>query len=80
LQLNRNKKGSLSCPFTFYLYNLTNTILKEKELLSLLNALDLRWRAGDRDLDVLEAVYRKYSYVARWRQQLEEREIALMTE
>jgi len=45
-----------------------------------LNALDAKWRAGDRDLDVLEAVYRKYSYVARWRQQLEEREIALMTE
>ncbi len=43
-------------------------------------ALDARWRAGDKDLDALEAVYRKYSYLARWRQQLEEREIALMTE
>jgi curved DNA-binding protein CbpA len=42
-------------------------------------ALDQRWRAGDRDLNALEAVYRKYSYVARWRQQLEEREIALIT-
>jgi DnaJ-class molecular chaperone len=42
-------------------------------------ALDQRWRGGDRDLDALEAVYRKYSYVARWRQQLEEREIALLT-
>jgi curved DNA-binding protein CbpA len=42
-------------------------------------ALDQRWRAGDRDLNALEAVYRKYSYVARWRQQLEEREIALLT-
>jgi hypothetical protein len=42
-------------------------------------ALDTRWRAGDRDLNALEAVYRKYSYLARWRQQLEEREIALMT-
>lgn len=42
-------------------------------------ALDTRWRAGDKNLDALEAVYRKYSYVARWRQQLEEREIALMT-
>ena len=43
-------------------------------------ALDTRWRAGDRDLSVLEAVYRKYSYVTRWRQQLEEREIALLTD
>ena len=42
-------------------------------------ALDLRWRAGDKDLNALEAVYRKYSYLARWRQQLEEREINLMT-
>ena len=42
-------------------------------------ALDLRWRAGDKDLNALEAVYRKYSYLARWRQQLEEREIALLT-
>jgi DnaJ-domain-containing protein 1 len=45
-----------------------------------LQALDARWRAGDRDFNALEAVYRKYSYLARWRQQLEEREIALMTE
>jgi curved DNA-binding protein CbpA len=43
------------------------------------SALDAKWRGGDRDLNALEAVYRKYSYVARWRQQLEEREIALMT-
>ncbi len=45
-----------------------------------LHVLDTKWRAGDKDLNALEAVYRKYSYVARWRQQLEEREIALMTE
>ena len=44
-----------------------------------LTALDLRWRAGDKELNALEAVYRKYSYLARWRQQLEEREIALLT-
>ena len=44
-----------------------------------LAALDARWRAGDKDLNALEAVYRKYSYLARWRQQLEEREIALLT-
>ncbi len=44
-----------------------------------LAALDTRWRAGDKNLNALEAVYRKYSYVARWRQQLEEREIALLT-
>jgi DnaJ-class molecular chaperone len=42
-------------------------------------ALDKRWRAGDKDLNALEAVYRKYSYITRWRQQLEEREIALLT-
>ena len=44
-----------------------------------LAALDARWRAGNKDLNALEAVYRKYSYVSRWRQQLEEREIALLT-
>ena len=44
-----------------------------------ITALDTRWRSGDKDLAALEAVYRKYSYLARWRQQLEEREIALMT-
>jgi DnaJ-domain-containing protein 1 len=43
-------------------------------------ALDTRWRGGDKNLDALESVYRKYSYVARWRQQLEEREIALLTD
>jgi curved DNA-binding protein CbpA len=42
-------------------------------------ALDSRWRTGEKDLNALEAVYRKYSYLARWRQQLEEREIELMT-
>ena len=41
--------------------------------------LDARWRGGERDLNALETVYRKYSYLARWRQQLEEREIALLT-
>ena len=41
-------------------------------------ALDAKWRAGDKDLNALETVYRKYSSVARWRQQLEEREIALL--
>jgi DnaJ-domain-containing protein 1 len=44
-----------------------------------LSALDAHWRAGDKDLNALEAIYRKYSYLARWRQQLEEREIALLT-
>jgi curved DNA-binding protein CbpA len=41
--------------------------------------LDASWRAGKHDLNALEALYRKYSYLARWRQQLEEREIALLT-
>jgi DnaJ-class molecular chaperone len=44
-----------------------------------LAALDARWRGGDKDVNALETVYRKFSYIARWRQQLEEREIALMT-
>lgn len=44
-----------------------------------LAALDARWRGGDRDLNALETIYRKYSYLARWRQQLEERELALLT-
>jgi len=44
-----------------------------------LAALDTRWRPGEKDLNALEAVYRKYSYLARWQQQLEEREIALLT-
>jgi DnaJ-domain-containing protein 1 len=44
-----------------------------------LAALDAQWRAGGKDLNALEAVYRKYSYLARWRQQLEERELALLT-
>jgi DnaJ-class molecular chaperone len=44
-----------------------------------LKALDLKWRGGEKDFNALEAVYRKYSYITRWRQQLEEREIALMT-
>ena len=37
-------------------------------------------RIAEKDLDALEAIYRKYSYLARWRQQLEERELALITE
>jgi curved DNA-binding protein CbpA len=41
--------------------------------------LDALWRGGDRDLAALETIYRKYSYLARWRQQVEEREIALLT-
>jgi curved DNA-binding protein CbpA len=41
--------------------------------------LDTQWRGGAHDLNALEAVYRKYSYLARWRQQMEEREIALLT-
>lgn len=44
-----------------------------------LTALDERWAAGAKDLNALEATYRRYSYLARWRQQLEEREIALLT-
>jgi DnaJ-domain-containing protein 1 len=44
-----------------------------------LAALDAKWRGGGKDLNALEAIYRKYSYITRWRQQLEEREIALLT-
>jgi hypothetical protein len=45
-----------------------------------LTALDARWQTGDHDLNALETIYRKYSYLAKWRQQLEERELALLTE
>ncbi len=44
-----------------------------------LAALDSRWRAADRDLAALETIYRKYAYLARWREQLQERELALLT-
>ena len=44
-----------------------------------LGALDARWVQGDRDVSALEILYRKYSYLARWREQLEERELALLT-
>jgi curved DNA-binding protein CbpA len=44
-----------------------------------LTALDTRWRSGERDFSALETLYRKYSYLARWREQLEERELALLT-
>ena len=44
-----------------------------------LAVLDVRWRAGGRDLPALEALYRKHSYLARWREQLQERELALLT-
>ncbi len=44
-----------------------------------LAALQSRWQSGEKDLNALETVYRKYSYLARWQQQLEEREIALLT-
>lgn len=49
------------------------------KLESELAALDAKWKSDDKDLNALETVYRKYSYLARWRQQLEEREIALLT-
>jgi curved DNA-binding protein CbpA len=44
-----------------------------------LAALDAAWRGGKKDATALEALYRKFSYLGRWRQQLEEREIALLT-
>ncbi len=44
-----------------------------------LQTLDAAWQRGGRDANALEALYRKYSYLARWRQQLEERELALLT-
>ena len=45
-----------------------------------LGALDLKWRAEQKDARALEVLYRKYSYLGRWRQQMEEREIALISE
>ena len=41
--------------------------------------LDQQWHADEKNLPALETIYRKYSYLSRWRQQLEEREIALLT-
>ena len=43
-------------------------------------ALDAQWVAGEKNLDALETLYRKYSYVWRWQQQLEERLVALLTD
>ena len=64
--------------------SLTALRMKLEEFAATLNgelsSLDAKWRAGDKDINALEGVYRKFSYVARWRQQLEEREIALLTE
>ncbi len=44
-----------------------------------LAALDADWRTGKKDLEKLEALYRRYSYLARWRQQLEERMLAFLS-
>lgn len=43
-------------------------------------ALDAQWVAGEKKPDQLETLYRKYSYVWRWQQQLEERLVALLTD
>lgn len=51
-----------------------------KHLEAELVALDVQWVAGEKKLDVLETLYRKYSYVWRWQQQLEERLVALLTD
>ena len=44
-----------------------------------LKALDTQWKQNNRDLDALEILYRKYSYISRWKQYLEERKLALLT-
>lgn len=45
-----------------------------------LKALDAEWVKGEKNFDQLETLYRKYSYVWRWQQQLEERQVALLTD
>jgi curved DNA-binding protein CbpA len=59
---------------------LQNKIAALEQQLDLeLIALDQNWRKDVKDLDQLEALYRKHSYVNRWKQQLEERQLALLT-
>ncbi len=41
-------------------------------------ALDHDWRLGKKELNSLENLYRRYSYLSRWRQQLEERRLSLL--
>jgi DnaJ-class molecular chaperone len=57
---------------------------KMQELEQRLNAelldLDTRWSRGDKSVDALETLYRKYSYMSRWKQQLEERKLAFLTQ
>jgi curved DNA-binding protein CbpA len=59
---------------------LQNKIAALEQQLDLeLIALDQNWRKDVKDLDQLEALYRKHSYANRWKQQLEERQLALLT-
>lgn len=51
-----------------------------QQLDSQLRELDQQWVAVEKKLDQLETLYRKYSYVWRWQQQLEERQVALLTD
>jgi hypothetical protein len=48
------------------------------ELDEKLRAADEAWVSGARDREGLEALYRRYSYVARWGGQLRERVLALL--
>jgi curved DNA-binding protein CbpA len=45
-----------------------------------LQQLDKQWVGGEKKFDSLETLYRKFSYVWRWQQQLEERQVALLTD
>jgi hypothetical protein len=45
-----------------------------------LQELDAAWISGNKELEKLETLYRRYAYVSRWLQQLEERQVALLTD
>jgi len=61
--------------------SLGNKIAAAEQQLDIdLVALDLDWRNGKKDFDMLETLYRKYSYISRWKQQLEERQLALLAD
>ncbi|PTY01936.1 hypothetical protein DB346_10830 [Verrucomicrobia bacterium LW23] len=52
----------------------------EKGLDAEMAALDARWIAGDHQSAALETLYRKFSYSARWKQQLDERIVTLFAD
>ncbi|MEZ0296663.1 MAG: DnaJ family molecular chaperone [Candidatus Methylacidiphilales bacterium] len=52
----------------------------EQGLNAELQKLDAAWIAGEHQAATLETLYRKYSYSSRWKQQLDERIVALFAD